>query len=619
LKPLLALIISILLFAGFTYLADIELLEFVQARFHNPSIVNLYTKENAIDAEIVQNHIYNLQSRFAATLNEPAVRSSFLFNQSAGDIFERSRIFGILLETTIGLQFVQFVDSNGIRIHFSTSARDIISQNISSTGYRNYIDDPLSLPFETVSVDEGGEAKFIFDEQRDRIIFSFPFYDSMDVHRGTSLFFVSVRTLTDRLIAEGRLKISEDVSVIGTPLGVLLGSPGSSREEVFEKVSTIWMNSIHERSLSRRVTIEAEDSGVRFSLISFRAPSADNGSGLFFGRLINDYLFSISDQMTFILKLSIFLTFFLTLYFLLNLKPNTVTVVRNRIRRLREHLFDQLYVNKSDQERVKWIFELEQRRDEIRTELKRNLKLRSKLEKIIDGMIDKSWDELLGLIKSGIAQDYPVSYNVKSKPSIDESREEIIKDAEEIEEVESLEEIDEVEAVEEIEEAESLEEIDEVEAIEEIEEVESLEEIEEAEELEEIGEIEAYPDHIEDVTVVSMSGGKGLLAKAQVKDQSAKNKEQRTETGGKGLLAKARAKKQKTITGIGLLAIAEEQKSKRKKHKKRSGKGLLAIASEVDKETEEQEQDLLIELNIVSPFSSMFASLEKEEAHLSTD
>jgi len=137
LKPLLALLISILLFAGLTFLADTELPEFIQTRFYNPSILNSYEKENIADAEIAENHIYDLQKRFSATLTDPSVRSSFLYNQSADDIFERSRIFGILMETSGGLQSVQFVDSNGLRIHYSTLPRDIISQNINSASYRN--------------------------------------------------------------------------------------------------------------------------------------------------------------------------------------------------------------------------------------------------------------------------------------------------------------------------------------------------------------------------------------------------------------------------------------------------------------------------------------------------
>ena len=91
-KPLAALVITILVFTGFAFLADIEMLDFVQTRFYNPSVVNSYVKENAIDSEIAGNHISDLYTDFESVLNEPAIRSSFLYNQSADDIYERSRI-----------------------------------------------------------------------------------------------------------------------------------------------------------------------------------------------------------------------------------------------------------------------------------------------------------------------------------------------------------------------------------------------------------------------------------------------------------------------------------------------------------------------------------------------
>jgi len=525
-KLLLALGISVLIIAGFIFLVDFELLDFVQTRFYNPSVFNSYVKENIIDADIAQNQIFDLQEKFEASLKNASVRRSFLYNQSNEDIFERSRIFGILLETTGGLQSIQFVDSNGLRLHYSTSPRDIISQNINSTAYRNYNEDALALPYETVSALQGSYAKFTIDDKTDRIIFSFPFNDSMDVYRGTALFTVSVRALAEKLIAEGRLKVNEDVSLIGNPPGILLGSPGSSKSEILEKISAIWNNGLPVAVLTtvqdfsssnhtffNRVTIDAADSGVKYSLVSLKTDR-----GLFFGRLTNDHLFIISDSMKLILLLSIFLSIFLTLFFIFNLKPNSITLVRNRIKHLRENLFEQLYINKTSQERAKWILELEQRREEIRAELKRNLVLGKRQRKNVDSIIDKSWDELLTVIKSGSNEqslfvqrtenkeqktELETLEEVETLEEIDEAEEleevealEEIDEAEELEEVETLEEIDEaeeleeVEALEEIDEAEELEEVEALEEIDALEEVEALEEIDEAEELEAAGELE---------------------------------------------------------------------------------------------------------------------------------
>jgi len=482
-KPLVALLISILLFAGFIYLVNVELFDYVEAHYYNPSVINSYVKENAEDARIVQTHINNLKSKFYATLTVPAIRSSFLYNQKPEDIFERSRIYGILIESTSGLQSVQFVDSNGIRLHYSTSPRDIMTQNQTSTAYRNYNENTTSLPYETVSVEDVSNVKLTMDDKNDRIIFSFPFRDSMDVFRGTALFSVSTRTFAERLIESGRLKTSDNISIIDDPSGILLGSPETSKSVIFSRVAEIW-----KKGTQGYVTLDAEDSGVAFSLISTKTEQ-----NLFFGRLVNTSLFSVSAPMKFVLQISIFLTFFLAFFFLLNLKPSPVTIVRNRITRLRDSLFEQLYANKSVQERAKWILELEQRRDEIRSQLKSNLKFKKRIEENINGIIDKSWDELLAVLKVGSGQELVVVQQVNKEPAVHEAKG--------VEKTDAIEEIGEAEALEEIGDIEEVGKVEEVGEVEALEEISDVEEVGEAEELEEIGEAEEIgkADEIEEI------------------------------------------------------------------------------------------------------------------------
>jgi hypothetical protein len=651
LKPLVALVVSILLFAGILFLADGNLLKFVETRFYNPSVVSSYVKENATDANIVQNHIDFLQNKFEVTLSEPAVRSSFLYNQSANDIFERSKVYGILMESTAGLQSVQFVDSNGIRIHYSTSARDILSQDQRSTAYRNYTENPTSLPYETVSVQDGDKFKLIMDEQNDRIIFSFPFRDSMNVFRGTALFSVSIRTLAEKLIEEGRLKISESISVINEPHGIILGSPETSKDAVLAGVAEIWKTGVQDY-----VTLDAEDSGAAFSLISVKTDK-----NIFFGKLVNSYLFSISEPMKLILNVSIFLTFFLTFFFLINLKPNPVIVVKNRIRRLRESFFGQLDNTKDVQEKAKLVLELEQRKDEIYSQLKRGIKLSRRLEANINNIIDKSWEEIIIYLKISSGHELAAIHLVKDVGK-KTATQKLMEEVDVIDEAESLgaEEFDtitEAEPLEEIGEAEAVESIEPIEEFETIEEVKPIEEVEALEEIEEIETIKAAEPHKKAKTAAKtkksnvidtaidaalepadskgllgraskakagggkktsagVASGKGLLSKASKKSTAKK-----TASGKKGLLASADkvgmppakiampAATKPSAKGKGLLAHAHD-------HKKpaRRSKGLLAYADEIGYENENEEaQDLNIDVAVVSPFSSMFSSLKKDE------
>jgi hypothetical protein len=645
-KTSLVLIISGLLFAGMVYLLDFEPLDFVRTRFYNPSFVSSVVKENEKAAEIVQNHIIELQNKFAASLNEQAVKSSFLYNQTSADIYERSKVFGILLESVSGLQAVQFVDSNGVRIHYSTSTRDLISQSSNSASYRNYTDDSRSLPYDDISVGASEKAKYTMDDSGDRIIFSFPFYDSMDVYRGTALFTLSVRALAERLITAGCLNPTDDISVIRLPRGIVFGSPNTSKSVILDRISSVWSESSQEY-----VTLDAEDAGVKYALISVKT-----GNDLFFGRIINDSIFSIPDSMRFIFKLSMFLTLFLTLYFLTNFKPHPVTLVQNRIKTLRTSLFEELYIKKTGQDRAKWILELEQRRDEIRFELKSRIKIRRSLEKKIDEIIDKAWDELLAVMKSG--------YDIASLEEIVKTRTVKVEKPKAEgpktvwDELKELEEIDEAEPVEEIEQAEPADEIDEIEEIEESDYVQ-----EEVEALEDADEIEATltgtrkataEEEIKPFTEIQLS--KGLLKAAseilsKIKKEESKASVQAQGQNKKGLLkraieilnskgtASAPARRRGLLNlAIGFLNSLDNKPKENKP--KSSGLGLLAIASfykenmhesaavaednlsvrevEDNPENDDNGQEMLFEMEVVSPFSSMLTSLEDEKENSQT-
>jgi hypothetical protein len=638
-KTALVLIISGLLFAGMVYLLDFEPLDFVRTHFYNPSFVSSIVKENEKAAEIVQNHILELQNKFAASLNEQAVKSSFLYNQTAADIYERSRVFGILLESVSGLQAVQFVDSNGIRIHYSTSTRDLLSQSSNSASYRNYTDDSRALPYDDISVGANEKTKYTMDDSGDRIIFSFPFYDSMDVYRGTALFTLSVRALAERLITAGCLNPTDDISVIRTPRGVVFGSPNTSKSVILDKIASVWSAGLQEY-----VILDAEDAGVKYALISVKT-----GNDLFFGRIINDSIFSIPDSMSFVFKLSMFLTLFLTLYFLINFKPHPVTLVQNRIKTLRTGLFEELYIKKTGQDRAKWILELEQRRDEIRFELKSRLKIRHSLEKKIDEIIDKAWDELLAVMKSG--------YDIASLEEIVKTRAVKVEKPKTEgpktvwDELKELEEVDEAESLEVIEQAEPAEEIDEIEEIEEAEESDYVQE-EEVETLEDADEIEATltgarrvtaAEEIKPYTEIQIS--KGLLKAAseiltKIKKEESKTSAQAQGRKRKGLLGRAieilNSKRNAPAPRRGLLNLAIGfLNSIENKPNKSSGLGLLAIASfykenmhesaavaadnlsvrevEDDPEIDDSGQEMLFEMEVVSPFSSMLTSLEDEK------
>ena len=388
-KVSVSLLISVILFAAFSVIAFTGLFDLIEARFYNPSITRQALREITADANLVDTYIKEVQDRFSDLLKEPAVRRSFLPNQSAEDIFERSKATGLLLEGINGLQWIRFIDSGGKRIHYSTLKEDILRQDETSLSYKNYGDTAQDPPFDLINIPDKSPPRLIGDANQERLLFCFPFYDSFSVYRGTAVFSLSIRSITERMVREGRLRIGEEVTLIPDPLGFVTGLPRSGRTPLITTIGTNWKDgNLGPVPLS-------SDNGNRLALLSVKTDSS-----ILVGRLLDDQLFIFPFAMKLILLASFFLTTFLIILLLFNLEPDTTTIVRERLKRLQISLLEEYYEKKEAIDWNRWSREMEQRREVIRGELKRGLsrKPKKKLEQDIDTLIDKSWDEFLTII-----------------------------------------------------------------------------------------------------------------------------------------------------------------------------------------------------------------------------
>jgi hypothetical protein len=401
-KVSVSLLISVLLFAAFSVIAFTGLFDLIEARFYNPSITKQALQEITTDANLVDGYIKEVQGRFSDLLKEPSVQRSFLPNQSAEDIFERSKAAGLLLEATGGLQWIRFIDVGGKRIHYSTLREDILRQDATSLAYRNYGDNPQDPPFDLINIPDKSPPRILGDGNQERLLFCFPFFDSFSVYRGTAVFSLSIRSITERMIREGRLRIGEEVTLIPEPLGFVTGLPRSGKAALTTAIGSSWKEGI-----LGPVPLSS-DNGSRFALLSVKTESA-----LLVGRLLDDRLFVFPFAMKLILLASFFITSFLLVFLFFNLQQDTTTIVRERLKRLQLSLLEEYYDKKEAIDWNRWAREMEQRRETIRSELKRGLprKPRKKLEQDIDNLIDKSWDEIITILGGKTAPQITATFD----------------------------------------------------------------------------------------------------------------------------------------------------------------------------------------------------------------
>jgi len=407
-KVIVSLLIATLLGTIFAVLAFMGIFNTIEARFYNPRITQNIRDQVTLDAETTDQYITELEQRFERFLTEGALRRSFLTNQNREDILERERLSNALMETTAGLQSIRCIDSNGKRIHYSTLKEDILRQDAQSIAYKNYGENERDVPYGHIQRAPEDPPLFRFDGAFDRILIAYPFFDDLEVYKGTILFTLSSRGLVEHLVQTGRLKIGEDVALIGSPAGIITLFPHNAEPNLSESVQTAWTQGV-----LGPIPLVSGTTATRFVLVSVKSPR-----GFFVGRIVPSQFFEFPWIFKGILLLSFYSTVFLITLMVLNLRQDNLSLIYQRLKRLQLALLQEYLEKKQEIDWNRWLQELEQRRDEIRKELTRGLKKKKGKAPDIDALIDKSWDEILSALGAKKEQSPTITWDEKKLQEI---------------------------------------------------------------------------------------------------------------------------------------------------------------------------------------------------------
>jgi len=527
-------LISLFLFTGLTVASYAGLFSILENRFYAPSIIKNYSDQGERAARILDSwHSDNVAAFSTFTANE-AVTRSLLPNQSSQDIFDRTNLAGTLMAGTRGLEGIRIIDSGesirendtgNRRIHFSTFTQDILRKEDFLISWKQYGRDDADIPFARIARSDGDSARLILDTERDRYLYTFPFYDSYGTWRGTAVFYVSARVAVQKLIGEGLLRLSDHPVLIATEdalvYGAVTGMPSAGRDFLTNVIIDRWTKN----DLAADRIVGTGESG--WVLVSKKA-----GEWGIYGQLVDEQLFSFPKSVRTLFLAVSFLTMFLVIFLLFNLKQDEMVIIRSRIRRFQVNLMEELMETDEEQQWEELRKNLTGKKREFNDRIKRGFgrRVKRKHSEAIDQLLDKSWEEILTAIgrkehtqKIGteeirlmleqVLQNNAISLNLTNVTTGMQSQRPVapdttppdamedLEEVEELDEVESVEELDEVESVEELDEVESVEELDEVESVEELDEVESVEELDEVESVEELDTDPAYapaePDEVE--------------------------------------------------------------------------------------------------------------------------
>ncbi|MBQ0002380.1 MAG: hypothetical protein KBT21_02460 [Treponema sp.] len=570
-KTAVSLLVSTVLFAAFALVAFTGLFSVIDARFYEPGKLSQIQKHLDTVSENYNEYIETLENRFGKSensfLKQKSVKSYIDGKPSDDDVRNRSKMSGDLFSQTPGLLGMRLIDKNGTSIHYSTFSTDVLSRTSEIVSYKNYsesitLSGEKEIPFEKINSPDsystsGTVCNTIFDGRDNRIIVSFPFYDSYSAYRGSFVFYVNANDFNRVLLSKKLITFGDTGSLVSGlnpedekkesdyKSGFVFGIPVVGRE-IFEKeILSRW-----EKGLTNPEKIVYSSIENTFDVKEYDASAKDKKERNHYWVLVSstktpfghiggvypDEVFAMSESIKILLLICIFVTLFLVVFLCINLKQDDMIVIRERIRRLQLGIVSE-YLKKK--ENVDWKVvsgKIAERRQDVTLEIIRSLGRKGKkYDKEVNELVNKSWDELLAamsvqirkeneegfsnsaeikkmleeLLSSGSIKVQAVGGSAQNVSPVTPSAENIpassgkskpvpvqVKDLSDSEEVEELDDVEELDEVEELTDAEEVSEAETVEELDEAEELTDAEEVSDAETAEELDEAESVSEEV---------------------------------------------------------------------------------------------------------------------------
>ena len=424
-KVAVSLLISVFIFAVFTVAAFSGLFSVMETRFYQPALVRGISERLDAASKTLDDYLHSSEKTFYDDfVQNEYVKKSFAFEQLSEDIKGREDASGALFSAVPSLTGIRIIESGGKRIHYSTIAQDILQRSEKLVSYRMYKDtgdldyaDIESSDSDTkgisvgagsaagqVAGSAGGHSRITCDPDRDRILFSFPFYDSYSVYRGTIVFYTAASAFSRELVKLNLLAMTDNVIFTGTaerPVFVL-DFPNTGRNILQDILIKKFSGDV---SFTEKI-METDKSDV---WLLFSKKSASN---IYVSRLYEENLFVFSDTVRILLLASVFITAYLIIFLIFNVKQDDMLIIRERIKRFQFAVINDYLAAK---EEVDWnavYADMSRRKTEINGAIKKSLGGKAKRHaRETDLLLEKSWDEILSALHRQSA--------AKEKPNLD--------------------------------------------------------------------------------------------------------------------------------------------------------------------------------------------------------
>ena len=497
-KIALSLLISVLIFAGCVFLSIAGGFKLIEVQFYQPRVIaNANDRLSSIEKAYGE-YSSNLDNEFRKFLSEKSVKTFIERAPEKEAMNERGKLSALLYQKISGLNGMRLIENDGIHIHFSTFGEDTLTETSSLISYKNYTD-ANKIPFTLLEASDGEkQTKIYFDSIKNELVFSYPFYDNYTAYRGTFIFYVLGDDFTQYLIDRELVSLNARGTVC-SPNGFVFNLPITGRELLMKEIEQRWSRKIQ----NVEQLVQSDTKSENIFIIT------QGNDRIKIGEIRTQDAFEFSDIEKLLLLICLFITLYLIIFLLFNIRHDDMVIVCRRLRKFQYELLKE-YIDRKDSMDWKTLSkEIAHRKNDVNSEIKKSLGRRGKKHsKEVDELLEDLWTDVMSAMGGNVSvvrqvvSSNPIAVaSTEKTPAADNIEElEEVSDADEVEELEEIPDADEVEELEEIPDADEVEELeeipdaDEVEELEEIPDADEVEELEEIPDADEVEELEEIPD-----------------------------------------------------------------------------------------------------------------------------
>ena len=470
-----SLLVSVLAFSIFTVAAFSGLFDFVEVKFYQPAVKQL--KEQKLDEikDAENEYLESLMSRFNIFEMEKDVKTYADLRPDDISVQNREKLRATLMTETAALLGIRLVDDNGSNVYFSTFDSDKIKSAKGSVSYKNY-GSLNEFPFELVksfdwipeNAPSGDKGRVIKDSRLNRLIFSFPFYDSKNSFRGTLLFYCDANHFNRYLFSRNLIDMNGFCVLVaaenGDPKfdagfgGYVFGLPNFGRKSAEQQILSEWKQNSEKsfwkmafeeiesaENLSNPQKIEEsknlEKSAENFvdkaeKFLNFKDSDEKSAAKSYFvfskklERSDAGFVAAIYDEnelkfpkfLRILLLVSAFITFYLVVFLIFSFKHDDIVVIKSKIASFKKQFVRQ-YKKMAEIENDS---DLEIHKKNLEESIKKSLGwLAVKYEPEFQNLFEKCWNEILLEIEKPYAM-IPSDSVVVNKNELREILEDIV-------------------------------------------------------------------------------------------------------------------------------------------------------------------------------------------------